>query len=95
MKKILIISLLLGFTAVSAHAVDTRSIRTSTDMVSYDDSVGSMMSKLGRPEFKNEYTSRDARGKLMFLTDYYYTIDNLKYTVTIFEGKIYRIQWER
>lgn len=95
MKKILFISLLLGFTTVSAYAVDARSIRTSTDMVTYDDSVGSMLSKLGRPESKNEYTSRDARGKLMFLTDYYYTIDNLKYTVTIWEGKVFRIQWER
>lgn len=93
MKKILLAFVLLS--SVNAFAVDARSIRTTADIVEYNDSVGTMMSKLGRPDGKYEYSGRDARGKLVFFTDFYYSIDGLKYTITVLEGKIYRIQWER
>ena len=94
MKKLLI-ALVLTISSATYAATDTRAIRTSNDVVSLGDSTGSMIQKLGRPEAKNEYTARDQNGKLLFVVDYYYTINNLKYTVTVTEGRISKMVWER
>ena len=94
MKKLILALVLLTSTAVFA-ATDTRAIRTSTDLVSVGDSPNSMIQKLGRPEASNEYTTRDRNGKRLFVVDYYYTINNLKYTITVIDGRISNISWER
>ena len=94
MKKLILAAMLLTSTAVFA-ATDTRAIRTSTDVVSVGDSPNSMIQKLGRPEASNEYTTRDRNGKRLFVVDYYYTIGNLKYTITVVEGRITNMSWER
>ena len=94
MKKLILAAMLLTSTAVFA-ATDTRAIRTSNDIVSLGDSQNSMIQKLGRPEAKNEYTTRDRNGKLLFVIDYNYTIGNLKYTITVVEGRITNMSWER
>ena len=94
MKKLLI-ALALTISSATYAATDTRAIRTSTDVVSLGDSTGSMIQKLGRPEAKNEYTARDQNGKLLFVVDYYYTINNLKYTITVIDGRISNMSWER
>ena len=94
MKKLLI-ALALTISSTTYAATDTRAIRTSNDVVSLGDSTGSMIQKLGRPEAKNEYTARDQNGKLLFVVDYYYTINNLKYTITVTDGRITNMSWER
>ena len=94
MKKLLI-ALALTISSATYAATDTRAIRTSTDLVSIGDSPNSMIQKLGRPESKNEYTTRDRNGKLLFGVDYYYTINNLKYMITVIDGRISNISWER
>ena len=94
MKKLILAAMLLTSTAVFA-ATDTRAIRTSTDLVSLGDSSNSMMNKLGRPASSYEYVTRDANNKIITATDFYYTIDNLKYTITIHHGNIVKIVWER
>ena len=94
MKKLLI-ALALTISSATYAATDTRAIRTSTDVVSVGDSPNSMIQKLGRPEASNEYTTRDRNGKRLFVVDYYYTINNLKYTVTVTEGRISKMVWER
>lgn len=94
MKKLLLMAF-LAWSSIAYAATDTRSIRTSTDIVTYGDTTNSMLSKLGRPEDKNEYTTRDRNGKLVFATDYSYSIDGLKYTITVLEGQVFRIVWER
>lgn len=94
MKKLLF-ALALTISSTTYAATDTRAIRTSNDVVSLGDSTGSMIQKLGRPEASNEYTTRDRNGKLVFVVDYYYTIGNLKYTITVVEGRITNMSWER
>ncbi|MFN3074025.1 hypothetical protein ACK1JC_10450 [Acinetobacter sp. TY2] len=94
MKKLLI-ALALTISSATYAATDTRAIRTSTDVVSIGDSPNSMIQKLGRPEASNEYTTRDRNGKLLFVIDYNYTIGNLKYTITVVEGRITNMSWER
>lgn len=94
MKKLLI-ALALTISSATYAATDTRAIRTSTDLVSLGDSSNSMMNKLGRPSSSYEYVTRDANNKIITATDFYYTIDNLKYTITIHHGNIVKIIWER
>ena len=94
MKKLLI-ALALTISSATYAATDTRAIRTSTDVVSVGDSPNSMIQKLGRPEASNEYTTRDRNGKRLFVVDYYYTINNLKYTITVTDGRITNMSWER
>ena len=94
MKKLLI-ALALTISSATYAATDTRAIRTSTDVVSVGDSPNSMIQKLGRPEASNEYTTRDRNGKRLFVVDYYYTINNLKYMITVIDGRISNISWER
>ena len=94
MKKLLI-ALALTISSATYAATDTRAIRTSTDVVSIGDSPNSMIQKLGRPEASNEYTTRDRNGKRLFVVDYYYTINNLKYTITVTDGRISNMSWER
>lgn len=94
MKK-MILALSIVITSGVFAATETRSIRTSTDLVAYNDSVGSVIQKLGRPESSHEYTMRDRNGRLVIAQDLYYNINNLKYTITILEGKVFRIIWDR
>lgn len=95
MKKLLIALAALTISSATYAATDTRAIRTSTDVVSVGDSPNSMIQKLGRPEASNEYTTRDRNGKRLFVVDYYYTINNLKYTITVTDGRITNMSWER
>lgn len=94
MKKNLLAVALLTSAGVYAQT-ETSAIRTSSDIVERGNSVGTMMSKLGRPSGSYEYITRDANNKITKATEFYYTIDSLKYTITVMNGSIIKIVWER
>jgi hypothetical protein len=91
MEKLLLLIIVLLNISPAFSATDTRSIRTSTAIVTYGDSVRSMILKLGYPKAKYDYTQRNGGGKLQFITDYLYTIDGVKYKIKVTEGQIIRI----
>lgn len=95
MKYSILLALALAFSAPVMAATQTTSVRTSTDVISVGDSQISMIEKLGQPNYSHEYTTRNNRGYLIFATDYSYSINNLKYTISVANGHIFRISWER
>ncbi|WP_228147192.1 hypothetical protein [Acinetobacter sp. ANC 3832] len=76
-------------------ATETNSIRTSTDFIEVGSSQRDIVQKLGRPESTYEYKIRDRNGRLVFATDFYYSIDGLKYTITVVGSHVTKIVWER
>lgn len=95
MKYSILLALALVFSTPVIAATQTTSVRTSTAVVAVGDSQSSMIDKLGRPNSSHEYTTRNNRGYLLFATDYTYSINNLKYTISVANGHIFRISWER
>ena len=76
-------------------ATEAQSVRSSNSFVSKGDSQGTMIQTLGNPDSSYEYKTRDANGRIAFATDYRYTIDGVRYTLTVIGGVITRIVWER
>lgn len=95
MKYSILLALALVISTPVMAATETTSVRTSTAVVSIGDSQSSMISKLGRPSSSYEYKARNNKGYLFFATDYSYSINNLKYTISVANGHIFRIVWER
>lgn len=94
MKKLFLV-LILGVSGGIYAATDAQSIRTTTEFVSIGDSQSAMRKVLGHPDSSYNYVLRDNRGRPIDVTDFYYKIDGLNYTVTIISGSITRITWER
>lgn len=94
MKKLFLAFIFLASTNIYA-ATEAQSVRSSNSFVSKGDSQGNMIQTLGNPESSYEYKTRDANGRLAFATDYRYTIDSVRYTLTVIGGVITRIVWER
>lgn len=94
MKKLFLACLLCVSTGAFA-ATSTQSIRTTTEFVSIGDSQSAMRKVLGNPDSSYNYVLRDNRGRPIDVTDFYYKIDGLNYTVTVIAGSITRITWER
>ena len=94
MKKI-ILALTVFVSMPVFSATEASSIRTSSELIERGNSVGAMMSKLGRPTASYEYVTRDVNNKIITATDFYYTINGLKYTITAHHGNIVKIVWER
>lgn len=94
MKKLLLAFIFFTSSGVFA-ATEAQSVRSSNSFVSKGDSQGAMFQTLGRPQSSNEYKTRDSNGRLAYATDHYYTIDGIKYTLTVINGVIAKIVWER
>ena len=93
MKKLLAGLLLVA--SFSVMAAETRSFRVSGDIVQVGDSIGALLSKAGKPMHQHSYTVDTGRNTSISVTDYVYQIDNEIYTVTVREGRVSKITWER
>ncbi len=93
MKKLLAGLLLVA--SFSVIATETRSFRVGGDIVQVGDSIGALLSKVGKPMHQHSYTVDTGRNTSISVTDYVYQIDNEIYTVTVREGRVSKITWER
>ena len=91
-KLLLVLSIFMSF---QAFAVDMQSIRGNFGFVELGDSYSKMQDVLGHPESSYEHTIRDARGRAHPAITYKYKVDNSYYAITIVDGNIYTIDWER
>jgi len=93
MKKfIYVLSLLLS---VQAFAVSVDSVRGSYGFVELSDSYSKMIDVLGEPKSSFKHIIHDRKGWPHAAITYLYPLDNVKYEITIVDGKIYSINWER
>lgn len=89
MKKFLIVvgvSLLLS---VNVLAYETRSMRSSTELVTVGDSEESLLQKMGKPR-PRFFVYEDGRFSCA-ATEYKYDIDMQTYTVWVCKGQIFKI----
>ncbi|RKG46180.1 hypothetical protein D7V64_17490 [Acinetobacter cumulans] len=93
MKKLVLILALCMSTQV--FAVDIRSVRGSSGFVELGDSYSKLRDVLGQAESSFEHTVRDGRGRPYPATTYKYRIGSSNYAITIVDGRVYRIDWER
>ena len=93
MKKLLVGLLLV--TSFSVMAAETRSFRVGGDIVQVGDSVGSLVIKAGKPIYQHSYTIDTGNNTSISVTDYIYEVGNEIYTVTVREGRVSKITWER
>ena len=70
-------------------------MRGSFGFVSLNDSHGKMIDVLGDPKTSYKHVIHDRKGWPHAATTYLYHLDNVKYEITIVDGKVYSINWER
>lgn len=93
MKKLL--AGLLLVTSLSVMAVETSSFRVGNDIVQVGDSIGLLLSKAGKPLHQYSYSVDTGGNTTITVSDYIYEIGNEVYTVTVSEGRVSKITWER
>ncbi|MGD9699463.1 MULTISPECIES: hypothetical protein [Acinetobacter] len=93
MKNIFLVIMLA--VCSSAYAVDTNSVRGSTSFVERGSSYSQMLDVLGNPESSYNHVIHDRNGWPHKATSYIYHVDGEKYTITVVDGQIYKINWER
>ncbi|WP_240627366.1 DUF2845 domain-containing protein [Acinetobacter sp. SWAC5] len=76
-------------------AAETQSFRVGGDIVQVGDSIGSLLIKAGKPIHQHTYTIDTRNNTSISVTDYVYSVGNEIYTVTIREGRVSKITWER
>ena len=92
--KIIILAITLALCS-SVYAVSVDSVRGSFGFVSLNDSHSKMIDVLGNPESSYKHVIHDRKGWPHKATTYLYPLDNVKYEITIVDGKVYSINWER
>ena len=92
--KIIILAITLALCS-SVYAVGVDSVRGSFGFVSLNDSHSKMIDVLGNPESSYKHVIHDRKGWPHKATTYLYPLDNVKYEITIVDGKVYSINWER
>ena len=94
MKKLLVAAVLLA--SSSAFALEyTNAVRGSTMIVEVGHSQGRMMEALGRPNSSYNHIIHDRKGWPHKATTYTYRMNNARYQITVVDGKVYSIGWER
>lgn len=93
MKKLLLITILMLST--TAFAVEVNAVRGSTSYVKPGSSMGQMFDVLGEPESSYKHVIHDRKGWPHKATSYRYTVNGQNYTITVVDGQIYKIEWER
>jgi hypothetical protein len=91
-KFVLILALCMS---AQAFAVEMQAVRGSYGFVELGDSYSRLRDVLGNPESSYEHTIRDGRGRAHPATTYKYKVENAYYAITIVDGNIYKIDWER
>ena len=94
MKKLLVAAVLLA--SSSAFALEsTNAVRGSNMIVEVGHSQGRMMEALGRPVSSYNHVIHDRKGWPHKATTYTYRMNNARYEITVVDGKVYSIGWER
>lgn len=94
MKKILVAAILLA--SSSAFALEsTNAVRGSNMIVEVGHSQGRMMEALGRPVSSYNHIIHDRKGWPHKASTYTYRMNNARYEITVVDGKVYSIGWER
>lgn len=93
MKKIFLVIILA--VCSSAYAVSVDSVRGSYGFVERGNSYYKMIDVLGKPESSYSHVIHDRKGWPHKATTYLYSINNSKYEITVVDGVIYSINWER
>ena len=92
--KIILLAITLALCS-SVYAVSVDSVRGSFGFVCLTDSHSQMIDVLGNPKSSYSHVIHDRKGWPHKATTYLYPLDNVKYEITIVDGKIYSINWER
>ena len=93
MKKV-ILAMMLAVCS-SAYAVSTDSVRGSTGFVERGHSYGKMIDVLGSPDSSYNHIIHDRNGWPHKATSYFYSLNNARYEITVVDGAVYSINWER
>ncbi|MCH7331836.1 hypothetical protein MMO39_04820 [Acinetobacter modestus] len=89
MNKFLLLGLVSLLLSVNVFAYETRSMRSSTELVTIGESESSLIQKMGKskPRF---FVYEDGRFSCA-ATEYKYDIDMQEYTVLVCRGQIFKI----
>ncbi|WP_347473228.1 hypothetical protein [Acinetobacter thermotolerans] len=79
----------------AAFAVGVDSIRSGGSFVERGSSYGQMIDILGNPESSYAHVIHDRKGWPHKAVSYRYTVNGQNYTITVVDGRIYTIEWER
>lgn len=93
MKKIFLVIILA--VCSSTYAASVNSVRGSFGFVELGNSYSKMIDELGRPKSSYNHIIHDRDGWPHKATSYSYSIDGQKYQITIVDGAVYSIDWER
>lgn len=93
MKKLLLVMALMVST--SAFAVSADSVRGSTGFVERGNSFNKMIDVLGNPDSSYSHIIHDRNGWPHKAITYSYSLNNVKYEITVVDGAVYSINWER
>ncbi|MFH7347328.1 hypothetical protein L1A45_01615 [Acinetobacter variabilis] len=93
MKKLLLAMALMA--SSFTFAVEVNSVRGSTSYVKPGSTLGQMYDVLGEPESSYHHVIHDRKGWPHKATSYRYTVNGQNYTITVVDGQIYKIEWER
>lgn len=93
MKKLILAIMLTVCT--SAFAVSVDSVRGSTGFVERGNSYNKMLDVLGNPDSSYKHIIHDRNGWPHKATSYFYSLNNVRYEITVVDGAVYSINWER
>lgn len=71
------------------------SFRVNGKIVALGDSTSTLVSRAGTPLQQYSYTIDSGHQTTLLVNDWVYVVDNTVYTVTLTEGKVSKITWER
>lgn len=94
MKNLFVAAVLLASSSVFALE-STSAVRGSTMIVEVGHSQGRMMEALGNPKSSYHHVIHDRNGWPHKATTYTYYMNNARYEITVVDGKVYSIGWER
>ena len=92
--KIIILAITLALCS-SVYAVSVDSVRGSFGFVSLNDSHSKMIDVLGNPDSSYSHIIHDRNGWPHKAITYSYSLNNVKYEITVVDGAVYSINWER
>lgn len=93
MKKLILMMILAVCSPVYATSAD--SVRGSYGFVELGNSYRKMIDVLGNPESSYKHVIHDRKGWPHAATAYIYSLNNVKYEITVVDGAVYSIDWER
>lgn len=92
--KNIVLAILMTLSS-TAFATSADSVRGSNRLVELGDSQGMMMDALGDPKSSYSHIIHDRKGWPHKATTYIYPLNNVRYEITVVDGVIYSINWER